>query len=119
MPWVDWELCTGCGDCVEECPSGSIVLEKDKAFINMEDCIRCASCHELCPEEAVRHDGEKVSVDVEANVERTKECMAACVSYFGDVEEGAKCLGRWIKHYERIIKIAEKTIVELESLKKT
>jgi len=26
---------------------------------------------------------------------------------------------RWIKHYDRIIKIAEKTIVELESLKKT
>jgi len=70
----------------------SIVLEKDKAFINMEDCIRCASCHELCPEEAVRHDGEKVSADIEANVERTKECMAAYVSYFGDVEEGAKCL---------------------------
>ncbi len=117
MPWVDSEICTGCGDCVEECPSGAIVLENDKAFINMEDCIRCASCHELCPEEAVRHDGEKVPADVKANVERTKECMAACVNHFGDVEEGAKCLSRWIKHYDRIIKISEETIKNLESLK--
>ena len=118
MPWVDSEICTGCGDCIAECPSGAILLENDKAFINMEDCIRCASCHELCPEEAVRHDGEKVSADVQANVKRTKECMAACVNHFGDVEEGTKCLNRWIKHYERIIKISEKTINDIESLKK-
>jgi hypothetical protein len=72
----------------------------------------------LCPEEAVRHDGEKVPADVKANVERTKECMAACVNHFGDVEEGAKCLSRWIKHYDRIIKISEETIKSLESLKK-
>jgi hypothetical protein len=55
---------------------------------------------------------------VQANVERTKQCMAACASHFGDLEEGRKCLTRWIKHYERIIKISEETIKELESLKK-
>jgi ferredoxin len=37
MPWVDSKICTGCGDCEEECPSGAIVLKNDKAFINMED----------------------------------------------------------------------------------
>ena len=37
MPWVDSEICTGCGDCVEECPSGAIVLENDKAFIFLMD----------------------------------------------------------------------------------
>ena len=78
MPWVNSEMCTGCNDCVEECPAGAILLENDTPSINMEDCIRCGSCHDLCPEEAIRHDGEKVPADIEENIERTKECMG-CV----------------------------------------
>jgi ferredoxin len=116
MPWVQSEMCTGCGDCVEECPSGAILLENDTPSINMEDCIRCGTCHDLCPEEAIRHDGERVAADVEVNIEKTKECMEACERHLGDAEEAAKCLTRWIKHYNRIRTIAEKTIEGLESL---
>lgn len=119
MPWVNSEMCTGCGDCVEECPSGAIAIEKDKALIHMEECIRCGRCHELCAEEAVRHDGERVEVDIRGNIARTKECMDACVTHFGDPEEARKCLTRWIKHYNRIKTITEKTIEELESLQKS
>jgi len=116
MPWVQSEMCTGCGDCVEECPSGAILLENDAASINMEDCIRCGTCHDLCPEEAIRHDGERVAADVEVNIEKTKESMEACERHLGDAEEAEKCLRRWIKHYNRIRTIAEKTIEGLESL---
>ena len=116
MPWVQSEMCTGCGDCVEECPSGAILLENDAASINMEDCIRCGTCHDLCPEEAIRHDGERVAADVEVNIEKTKECMEACERHLGEAEEAEKCLRRWIKHYNRIRTIAEKTIEGLESL---
>jgi NAD-dependent dihydropyrimidine dehydrogenase PreA subunit len=119
MPWVKSEMCTGCGDCLEECPSGAIFLTNDTAVIDMEKCIRCGSCHEICPEEAVRHDGEKVETDVRANIERTKECMAACAKHFGDAEEAKKCLTRWIKHHNRLTTIAARTIEELESLQKT
>ena len=116
MLWVKSEICTGCGDCVEECPSGAILFDNDTPSINMEDCIRCGSCHDMCPEEAIRHDGEKVGVDIKANIERTKEYMDACARHFGDAEEAEKCLTRWIKHYNRIKTIAEKTIEGLESL---
>ena len=118
MPWVKSEMCTGCGDCVEICPSGSILLTNGTAVINMEKCIRCKSCHEICPEEAVRHDGEKVEADAKANIERTKECMAACAKHFGDAEEAEKCLARWIKHHNRLKTVADKTIEALESLQK-
>jgi hypothetical protein len=70
----------------------------------------------MCPEEAIRHDGERVVADIKANIERTKECMEACERHLGDAEEAEKCLTRWIKHYNRIKIIAEKTIEELESL---
>ena len=119
MPWINSERCTACGDCVEECPSGAILLTNDTAVINMEECIRCGSCHEICPEEAVRHDGEKVEADVRANIERTKECMDDCAKHFGDPQEAEKCLTRWIKHHNRLKTIAAKTIEELESLQKT
>jgi uncharacterized Fe-S center protein len=118
MPWVNSEMCTGCGDCVEECPSGAISLANDSAVIIMEECIRCAICHDICPEEAVRHDGEKLEVDVRANIERTKECMDACATHFADAGEAEKCLTRWIKHHNRLKTIAVKTIAELESLQK-
>jgi hypothetical protein len=42
--------------------------------------------------------------------------MDACAQHFKDAEEAAKCLTRWIKHYNRIKTVAEKTIEELESL---
>jgi uncharacterized Fe-S center protein len=119
MPWVKSEMCTGCGDCVGECPSGAIIMANDVAVIHMENCIRCGSCHEICPEQAIRHDGEKVEADVRANIERTRECMDACAKHFGDVKEADKCLTRWIKHHKRLKTIAEKTIEQLESLHQT
>ena len=119
MPWVSPEMCTGCSDCIEECPSGAIWLTNDRAFINMEYCIRCGRCHELCPEEAVRHDGERLGEEIRANVERTREYMDTCARHFEDALEASKCLERWIKHYNRIKTTAEKTIVELESLQKS
>jgi ferredoxin len=119
MPWIKSEMCTGCGDCVAICPSGSILLTNDRAVIDMDICIRCGSCHEICPEEAVRHDGEKVEADVQANIRKVKECMDACAKHFGDAEEAEKCLTRWIKHHYRLKTIAAKTIEELESLHET
>ncbi len=48
------EKCTGCGRCVELCPSGSWKLEKGKAvWDGMELCLECAACYHFCPEEAI------------------------------------------------------------------
>lgn len=53
------DVCKGCGLCVNACPLGLIVLEKDKinkkghspAGITDESrCIGCASCAMMCPD---------------------------------------------------------------------
>lgn len=49
---IDIEKCTGCGNCVNVCPFGAIILKEDKAFIT-EACTLCGACVESCPESAI------------------------------------------------------------------
>lgn len=116
MPWIDDDMCNGCGVCVDECPTGAIKVEQEKAKIYMEECIRCALCHDVCPQDAVRHDSDTVPARVESNVEKTKANVAACIQHLGNEEEGKKCLNRMIKHFMREKKIAEKTVQALKEL---
>ena len=116
MPWINEEKCTGCGICVDKCPSGSILMKNKKAVIDMKGCIHCGTCHDACRAEAVRHDGERVPEDVKSNVEETKKIMQLCAEYFGKPIEGKKCLERMIKHWNREKLIAEKTLEELTKI---
>jgi ferredoxin len=117
MPWVDSDMCIGCGVCVEECPVDTIVMENDVAEIHMDECIHCGKCHDACEQEAVRHDSEKIPDEIKANVEETKDFMEACEKYLGGMQEQQKCLNRMIKHFNKERMVAEKTIEELELLR--
>jgi ferredoxin len=76
MPWVNEDMCVGCGVCIDDCPVGAITLEKNqKAVINEDECIRCGRCHDVCPREAVRHDSERIPREVEANIEKTQSLL--------------------------------------------
>lgn len=118
MPWIDETGCIGCGICVEKCPVGAIIMEGEKAKINMAECIHCGICHTVCSQEAVRHDSEKIPEDIRTNVEMTKRFMEACVKYLGDTKEGLKCLNRMIRHFNKEKIVAEKTIAQLEEVKR-
>jgi ferredoxin len=118
MPWIDNDGCVGCGICVKECPVGAILMEDEKAKLNMEECVHCGTCHDVCPEEAVRHDGEKIPEEIKENVGMTKRFMEACVTHLGDAKEGQKCLNRMLKHFNKEKIVAEKSIEELEKLRK-
>jgi len=60
---VDWDICEGCGICLEVCPvqlyewmetSGHPTSEK-KAFPAREsDCVQCLACETQCPAKAIR-----------------------------------------------------------------
>jgi NAD-dependent dihydropyrimidine dehydrogenase PreA subunit len=54
---IDDERCTGCGACVEACPTGVIRLTEGAAGIHAEideeRCQECRACVEVCPEEAI------------------------------------------------------------------
>ncbi len=48
---IDAEKCTGCGDCVRDCPAGAVTLVKKKAVIG-DACVACGVCGKVCPEAA-------------------------------------------------------------------
>jgi len=54
VPEIDSEKCTGCGDCVEKCPTHAVTLVDGKSIIvRPEDCDYCTECEVLCPSGAV------------------------------------------------------------------
>ncbi len=49
---IDKGTCTGCGACVDACPSEAIEMKGDKAEVN-DNCIDCGVCVDECPVEAI------------------------------------------------------------------
>ncbi len=45
--------CTGCGDCVAECPIHAVTIQENIARIDLKTCIRCTSCVAVCKERAI------------------------------------------------------------------
>jgi len=51
---IDTESCTGCGTCVEWCPTDAIMLnEEGMAQRDENACFGCGVCSRFCPEEAI------------------------------------------------------------------
>jgi len=51
---VNADECTGCGTCVDECPSEAISLNDDDiAVVNADECTDCGECVDACPTEAI------------------------------------------------------------------
>lgn len=46
-------LCTGCGDCITNCPAGAIEMTGGRPVLKPGECIRCFCCQELCYQKAV------------------------------------------------------------------
>jgi len=112
MPWIDKSKCTGCKICVKQCPVNAISMKEGKAEIDMEKCIRCGKCHDVCPQEAIRHDSEKIPLEVNENIEKTKKLM----KNFDSKKEKQAFLERMIKHFNKEMKVAEKTINKIKNL---
>jgi Na+-translocating ferredoxin:NAD+ oxidoreductase RNF subunit RnfB len=54
LSMIDKEACTGCGTCVEWCPTDAITLDDDGWAEREESaCIGCGVCARFCPEEAI------------------------------------------------------------------
>jgi Pyruvate/2-oxoacid:ferredoxin oxidoreductase delta subunit len=51
---IDIESCTGCGTCVEWCPTDAIMLNEEGLAQRAENaCFGCGVCSRFCPEEAI------------------------------------------------------------------
>ena len=53
---VDYDKCTGHGDCAESCPGEVYDVVDGKAVAaRIDDCIECCTCVAVCPEKAITH----------------------------------------------------------------
>jgi NAD-dependent dihydropyrimidine dehydrogenase PreA subunit len=53
-PELDQEACTGCGVCIEVCPSEVYQLIGERPEpVDPEECIECGACEEQCPAKAI------------------------------------------------------------------
>jgi Fe-S-cluster-containing hydrogenase component 2 len=70
---IDTEKCTGCGTCVDACPTGAIQLVLGEsgtyAEVDQEKCRHCEACLDACPEQAIM---SQVEPAIEAEVVRAK-----------------------------------------------
>lgn len=112
MPWVNEEMCTACGVCVEECPVEAIAIIDEAAQIDETKCIRCGHCHDVCPQEAVRHDSERIPQEVQANIASTRNLL----KHFDTLEDKRTLIDRMKRYYGKEKKVAELTIDKLNAL---
>ena len=52
-PFVDQELCVGCGNCVAICAHDAPHITDRKASIDTKKCVGCGRCVGVCPKDAV------------------------------------------------------------------
>ncbi|MBS1113912.1 MAG: 4Fe-4S ferredoxin [Nitrospirae bacterium] len=51
---VDWDKCTGCGDCINACPVNCFEMSDGKSLPHRSSyCIDCGTCKEVCPADAI------------------------------------------------------------------
>ena len=53
MMQVDEKRCTGCGRCLDVCPTGAMRLVDGVAAIDTSLCRECQACLEACPNGAI------------------------------------------------------------------
>lgn len=67
LPEIDLEKCTGCGDCVELCPTKAVELVKGVPVIaRPQECNYCTDCEAFCPPGAIRCPFEILLAGVES-----------------------------------------------------
>jgi nitroreductase/NAD-dependent dihydropyrimidine dehydrogenase PreA subunit len=56
QPRLDAGRCTGCGLCLDVCPSGVLALEDGNILLSREGCFGCDHCAAVCPTGAITID---------------------------------------------------------------
>lgn len=53
MPEINMEICTLCGQCVENCPHGAASIVAGQVIVDEDSCSYCGDCEEICPVGAI------------------------------------------------------------------
>jgi heterodisulfide reductase subunit A len=127
--YVDWDLCTGCGTCIEKCPTKKIYDEFDlglglrtaihkvypqavpgKPYIDAENCTKltkgkCGICEKVCPTKAIKYDDkdEYVTLEVGAIVMATGYDLFNWQEAYGEYGYGKYPDVITSLHFERLV----------------
>ncbi|HEY0088303.1 MAG TPA: 4Fe-4S binding protein [Candidatus Lokiarchaeia archaeon] len=53
---IDYDKCTGIGECVTACPVEIFEVKEGKAVAKkLDECIECCACVNACPNAAIEH----------------------------------------------------------------
>ncbi|MBI5666471.1 MAG: 4Fe-4S binding protein [Chloroflexi bacterium] len=54
LPRIAADLCNGCGECIQQCPTGALGWQNGKAALVQPDrCTYSANCERVCPVGAI------------------------------------------------------------------
>lgn len=56
-------LCTSCGQCLDSCKNGAVIVENGKIGRNFSSCANCDECVSICPTSAATMSGSIYSVE--------------------------------------------------------
>ena len=84
-PFIEKNLCVGCGSCANLCNSNAITLLRilgptiltKKLHIDQSACVQCLLCEENCPVDAINLKGDQVVLDDEKCI-RCNVCSSKC-----------------------------------------
>jgi len=92
---VDQTRCTGCAECMRQCPVQAIVVKQKKAHAG-EACVQCGICVRVCPEQAVSRSGQAPDTvkccNCPVQCEIHPGATGACLRYTND--NGVLCRNR-------------------------
>jgi nitroreductase/NAD-dependent dihydropyrimidine dehydrogenase PreA subunit len=61
---IDSNLCTGCGLCIEVCPSETITIKNSVAVVSGSESLNCGHCAAICPNGAITVSGIDPSMSI-------------------------------------------------------
>jgi len=70
MIWVD-DRCVECRQCIEECDTGALRLEKENIIRDEVLCTGCGHCVDICP--ALAHEATGREADVDEIMDEIKQ----------------------------------------------
>lgn len=65
---IDYEKCTGCGECVSKCPNKAVSLVNGRPVLVLPgNCNYCTECEQFCTSGAIRAPFEILMADSSVN----------------------------------------------------